>query len=168
MSMTLVYSPGYLPIDVVPPWKAVTHIVMGKARAEENTDRVFRSQKLEIPVPRSIVLLGSQVKVPKHMYRPASPTMENLLLRDEGCQYCGRTTAELRRLGLRVTRDHVMPQSRGGQNTFRNLVVACAPCNNAKGNRTPEEAVMSLLRAPRTPTAWEMVLLREAQRSGHR
>jgi hypothetical protein len=57
------------------------------------------------------------------------------------CQYCGRRTE--------LTLDHVMPQSRGGADTWENLVSACAPCNQRKANRTPEEAGMKLANKPR-------------------
>jgi hypothetical protein len=162
--MTLVYSPGYLPIDVFPVCKAVAAVVMGKARTEEaHPERVFRSQKLTIPAPRSIVLLAN-VDLPSHMYRPARPTLENLILRDGGCQYCGKSESELRRARIRLTRDHIIPRSRGGSDSFRNLVAACQRCNGQKGARTPEEAGMTLLSKPRTPTEWELVLLREERR----
>jgi 5-methylcytosine-specific restriction endonuclease McrA len=64
------------------------------------------------------------------------------------CQYCG---AELPR--TKLTLDHVLPQSRGGIESWENLVLACLPCNVRKGNRTPEEAKMPLLKKPSKP-AW--------------
>jgi 5-methylcytosine-specific restriction endonuclease McrA len=66
----------------------------------------------------------------------------------------------VRRAGLRLTRDHVVPLSRGGRDEWRNVVTACEPCNNSKADRTPEEAGLRLLAEPRTPTAWELVLAR--------
>jgi 5-methylcytosine-specific restriction endonuclease McrA len=45
----------------------------------------------------------------------------------------------------------VIPKSRGGEDTWENLVCACVECNNKKGDRTPEEAGMRLLRKPRKP-----------------
>jgi 5-methylcytosine-specific restriction endonuclease McrA len=74
---------------------------------------------------------------------------QSILERDRSiCQYCG---ARLPRSQLTV--DHVLPQSRGGGECWENLVVACMPCNVRKGNRTPEEANMPLLRKPIRP-AW--------------
>ena len=66
------------------------------------------------------------------------------------CLYCGH---ELHRSML--TRDHVVPVSRGGSNVWANCVTACRTCNNRKGNRTPEEASMPLLAVPFTPNPWE-------------
>ena len=56
------------------------------------------------------------------------------------CQYCGekKGVAEL-------TLDHILPRSRGGDNSPVNIVTACIACNNRKSNRTPEEARMPLL-----------------------
>ena len=56
------------------------------------------------------------------------------------CQYCGdkKGVAEL-------TLDHILPRSRGGDNSPVNIVTACIKCNNRKSNRTPEEARMPLL-----------------------
>ena len=48
-----------------------------------------------------------------------------------------------------LTLDHVVPRSRNGESTWENLVASCRPCNNRKGNRTPQEAGMTLARPPR-------------------
>lgn len=41
--------------------------------------------------------------------------------------------------------DHVVPSSRGGSNDFENRVLACAPCNSAKGSRPVEEWLLSFI-----------------------
>jgi 5-methylcytosine-specific restriction endonuclease McrA len=72
---------------------------------------------------------------------------KNVMLRDgHRCQYCGRSPP-LRDLDL----DHVQPRSRGGRDSWDNLVTSCRPCNLAKGWHTPEEAGMRLLGKPLTP-----------------
>jgi 5-methylcytosine-specific restriction endonuclease McrA len=78
-------------------------------------------------------------------YKRIMLSRKNVLRRDRmRCQYCnGRD---------RLTIDHVMPKSRGGKDTWENLVAACTRCNNRKGNRTPEEANMRLLRKPFRPS----------------
>jgi 5-methylcytosine-specific restriction endonuclease McrA len=74
-------------------------------------------------------------------------TRKNLMLRDaHQCQYCARRPA-VRDLNI----DHVLPRSRGGEDSWENLVTACRICNLRKGRRTPEEASMGLLRAPGPP-----------------
>jgi hypothetical protein len=69
---------------------------------------------------------------------------------DHRCLYCGE---QFSRSGL--TRDHVLPTSRGGDNRWENLVAACHRCNWKKDNRTPEEAGMPLLAVPFKPNIWE-------------
>jgi 5-methylcytosine-specific restriction endonuclease McrA len=74
-------------------------------------------------------------------------TRRNLLLRDSyRCQYCGREPG-VRDLNV----DHVVPRSRGGRDSWDNLVIACRPCNLQKGKNTPDEAGMRLLSAPIKP-----------------
>ncbi len=63
------------------------------------------------------------------------------------CQYCG---VEL--CYALITVDHIFPASRGGSTTWKNCVAACKKCNNGKGDRTPEEAGMRLLKQPTEPT----------------
>src|SRR5262249_39110328 len=70
---------------------------------------------------------------------------KNILRRDHyTCQYCGRR-------GDRLTVDHVVPRSKGGDTAWTNVVAACLRCNLAKGNRALEEAGMTLLRPPAHP-----------------
>jgi len=74
-------------------------------------------------------------------------TRRNVMLRDGfQCQYCAR-----RRPTVELDIDHVQPRSRGGPDTWTNLVTACQPCNRRKGRRTPQEANMPLRRRPRAP-----------------
>jgi 5-methylcytosine-specific restriction endonuclease McrA len=58
------------------------------------------------------------------------------------CAYCG---------GTAETVDHLVPLSRGGENTWLNTVAACLRCNNLKADRTPAEAAMSLAFKPTIP-----------------
>ena len=70
---------------------------------------------------------------------------KNILRRDGyACQYCNRR-------GERLTVDHVVPRSRGGETSWTNVVAACLRCNLRKGNRLPTEAGMRLLRDPFHP-----------------
>jgi hypothetical protein len=71
------------------------------------------------------------------------------------CLYCGaRFSYSL------LSRDHVTPFSRGGKDTWSNVVSACRRCNNAKASRTPEQAGMQLLAVPFTPTYAEYIFLK--------
>ena len=69
---------------------------------------------------------------------------------DHRCLYCG---SQFRRSEL--TRDHVIPISRGGGNKWENVVAACKRCNWLKDCQTPEEASMPLLAVPFRPNTYE-------------
>ena len=78
-----------------------------------------------------------------------------LFRRDDNlCLYCGREYPEF---GL--TRDHVIPLSRGGRDIWSNVVTACKACNTRKGGRTPEQARMPLLAIPYVPNWAEFLAL---------
>lgn len=90
-------------------------------------------------------------------YPKQIPPLSNreLFLRDEHlCMYCGNQLPE-----HMLTRDHLVPLSRGGKDSWRNVVTACKPCNHAKGARTPEEARMHLLAVPYVPNRAEYLVL---------
>ena len=70
------------------------------------------------------------------------------------CAYCGREYSF-----FRLTRDHVTPLSRGGRDTWMNVVTACRQCNGQKRNRLPEESGMELLYAPYVPNKAEFLIL---------
>lgn len=72
---------------------------------------------------------------------------DNVYLRDNyTCQYCHKEFPR-----RKLTLDHVQPLSRGGTNSWGNVVAACGPCNNKKADKTPKEAGMPLLKAPTRP-----------------
>ena len=70
------------------------------------------------------------------------------------CAYCGGEFSF-----LRLTRDHILPVSRGGRDLWMNVVTACRHCNEKKGNRTPEKAEMELLYMPYIPNKAEFLIL---------
>jgi hypothetical protein len=86
------------------------------------------------------------------------PPLNNraLFARDANlCLYCGK------RFGVpELSRDHVTPLSRGGTDTWNNVVTACKRCNNHKAGQTPEEAGVKLLAVPFVPTHPEYIFLR--------
>lgn len=97
------------------------------------------------PYPWPVVLrLVRYVKTAYLYARTPTWTKRGLLTRDRHiCAFCG---------GHADTVDHLLPQSRGGLNTWKNTVAACSDCNNRKANRTPAEAGMKLRYRPYVPT----------------
>jgi hypothetical protein len=98
------------------------------------------------PYPWPLVLrLVRYVKTAFLYAKAPTWSKRGVLRRDQyRCGYCG---------GVAETVDHLLPQSRGGGNTWLNTVAACLRCNNRKANRTPAEASMLLASKPSIP-AW--------------
>ena len=125
-------------------------------RGTANGHRYIHSPNLTVLLPE-VILLGvfnGFIRRDVHFSR------RNLFLRDgHQCQYCGKHPSK-----QELSIDHVIPRSRGGKDTWENLVIACQKCNVRKGDRTPEEADMHLLRRPAAPRwlpRFGMVLERE-------
>jgi 5-methylcytosine-specific restriction endonuclease McrA len=105
----------------------------------------------------SIIMLKGRNFVVRNYDRPPGLTKPMLLRRDRFmCAYCGQVFKE-RALEM----EHIYPKSRGGKDTWMNLVAACSECNDRKRNRTPEEAKMPLLYVPYVPNRHEAFILSE-------
>jgi 5-methylcytosine-specific restriction endonuclease McrA len=86
-----------------------------------------------------------------------APALTNaaLFARDRHlCLYCGEHYHR-----SELTRDHVMPVSKGGRDSWENVVTACLHCNVRKGGRTPQQASMPLLAVPYRPSWVEHLIL---------
>ena len=137
-----VYNTDYRVLARVPWQEAVRLILRGAVYIVDlhmPTVRV-RSPSLVIELPASVALR-------EYVHLPYAPekraTREAVLLRDGRlCVYCGRRAD---------TVDHVLPRCRGGGDTWFNLVAACQSFNGLKGNRTPQEAGMTMIREPFEP-----------------
>lgn len=114
-----------------------------------------RTVRLHIAVPKIIRLLGYD-RLPQQRIKL---NRRNIFARDRNqCQYCGHSfpTSEL-------SLDHVIPRSKGGDETWTNLVCSCTRCNARKGGRTPRQARMKLIAQPRQPKRNPMITLRLGQ-----
>jgi 5-methylcytosine-specific restriction endonuclease McrA len=132
---------------------AVCATVTGKVIVMEEYDRVIHSVSMEMRVP-AVIKLKNYVKVSYDRISYVSYTKRNVHLRDNYiCQYCGEKT-DSKHIGI----DHVLPESRGGQDTWENTVSACNPCNFDKDNRTPWEAGMKLIRTPHKPRGFKEII----------
>jgi 5-methylcytosine-specific restriction endonuclease McrA len=134
---------------MVPMRRALRLVIDGKAEiVEAENDRVVRSERLTMPRP-AVIRLTKFIHVPRRFRRQVTNTF--LFARDQyRCQYCGRPSSELKPREA-LTRDHVVPISRGGTNEWTNVVTACSPCNTRKGNRLPHEIGMIPLTHPTEP-----------------
>ena len=106
-------------------------------------------------VIRSII--ASRGIVNSKRFEVVPPLSNRELFRRDGhmCLYCLNTFSE-----SHLTRDHIIPVSRGGSNTWTNVVTACRSCNQRKGARSPEEAGMRLFAIPYAPNYAEWLALR--------
>ena len=92
----------------------------------------------------TVIVLARYARMPR---RRLSFSLRGLWERDGGvCQYTGK-----RLQPGEGNIDHVMPRSRGGHSSWDNCVLADKRVNHRKGNRTPDEAGLKLVRPPQVP-----------------
>ena len=132
---------SYEPLRIVSAKKALTLVCKGVALVEVPTS-IQVHPGIFLP---SVIRLRTYRHVP---IRLQVVSRRNIILRDGSrCQYCGQ-----RFESCELTLDHIVPRSRGGRNSWDNLVAACKRDNHRKADRTPEEAGMVLLRRPLSQT----------------
>jgi len=137
----LVLNATFEPINVTAVRRAMVLMLKGVAQAEEISHSQVHSASRALPVP-SVIRLVAYRHIPQ---QTRALSRKNILLRDRNtCQFCRRTLP-----ASELTLDHVVPRSRGGRSSWENLVACCYQCNNRKGDRTPEEAGLALVRRPR-------------------
>lgn len=139
----LVLNSSYEPLSICDAQKAIVLLFCGKAVAvAHHPEQFVCTVSQSFPLP-SIVRLTVYVRLP---YKKIMLNRKNIFRRDNfQCQYCGRTDNPL-------TIDHMIPRSKGGEDTWENLITACSPCNTKKGNRTPQEAGMLPMKQPIRPS----------------
>ncbi|CAM4162121.1 HNH endonuclease [Nocardia ninae] len=142
----LVLNASYEALDMVSADRAVVLLLAGAA--ESIADRAphfpVRSKHFEVLLPETIRLLRYvYIEHSARVHDESRATLAGVLRRDRNrCGYCAAWAR---------TVDHIRPRSRGGPNTWSNLVACCGPCNTTKADRTPEEAGMRLLWQPKAP-----------------
>lgn len=144
----LLLNATYEPLAVVSLRRAVVLILDERAVIVEEGSGKLRSATSDLPTP-SVIRLTTYVKVP---YRAKIPLTRNALLaRDKAtCQYCYKPGDTI---------DHVLPRARGGKHAWENVVIACYPCNNKKGDKLLSTLGWKLDKKPVAPmgTRWVYV-----------
>ena len=150
---TLVLNAGYEPLAVVSFKRAIILVLNQKATVLAQAGvSVVRSATGEYKLP-SVILLSRYVRIPGSRVIPVS--RRGVLRRDgHRCGYCKRSAS---------TVDHIQPRSRGGDDSWENLVACCLRCNNKKGDKTLGEMGWNLDFAPRMP-AGNFWMVRGAER----
>jgi hypothetical protein len=124
----LVLNASYEPINFT-NWKRAVVLIL-KEKAQVLSARVIR--------------LLEYITIPFNRISIAKPSRQMIYKRDDHtCQYCGSVK--------KLTIDHVIPKSKGGGDTWENMVVACSSCNAKKGDRLLEHTGMKLAKQPRSP-----------------
>jgi 5-methylcytosine-specific restriction endonuclease McrA len=136
----LLLNQTYEPLGTVSVARAVIMVFKNTVTVEEfDGDRVLRSARAEFPVP-SVIRRRIYINI-RRRREASSMKRLRIYMRDKfRCQYCGE-----KKPASELTLDHILPRSRGGDNSPVNVVSACIACNNRKGDRTPAEARMPLL-----------------------
>lgn len=116
---------------------------------------IQRKTGLQSFVKTHSIIAINTLRCTRTKIKQVSLTNRTLFGRDlQICAYCGKQY-NFRNL----SRDHITPRARGGQNTWMNSVTACLDCNSYKANRTPEEAGLELMYTPYVPSVNEQLLL---------
>ncbi len=151
---------GGLPVSWIRWQTAVTLYARERVRWEAGEERfVIHGGTCARTGEQSILQIGSIIAVADKSRRfdRGVPLLTNrtLFQRDRNlCLYCGEQFPH-----SFLTRDHVVPASRGGLSVWENCVTACRDCNQRKDDRTPEESGMKLLAVPYTPNLAEYLIL---------
>ena len=139
-NLTLILNASYLPLGVCTSKRAICLFFLNKVDILMNYEDYIYSPSTRLKVP-------SVIKLKKYVNFNSLDVVlnrKNLLLRDNSCcQYCSSTK--------NLTIDHIIPKQKGGKDTWQNLIIACSSCNAKKGNRTPFEANMKLMKEAKKP-----------------
>ncbi len=151
MNGIVLLNADYTYLNMLPLKKALKLISKKKAEIVKATGKVISSISMSIQIPK---ILRMAYHVDKLYKRDMPYSKRRMITRDNfTCQYCGIQSKKL-------TEDHVIPKDHGGKSSWTNCVAACNKCNNKKGNRTPEEAGMALLRKPFKPSVNDLQRIR--------
>lgn len=139
MKNTTILNSNYTTLRVVSWKRGLKLLLSDKVHVVEFYDEEVCSISLSYKIPK-IVVLKRYIKLPDRVYKP---NRRNIFLRDNySCVYCEKPLAQ-----DELSVDHVYPKSRGGKETWENLVTSCKICNCLKGDKTPEEAGMIIKRS---------------------
>lgn len=138
----LVLNLDHSPVAVVPVQKAIVLVLLEKANVLSTYETMeIRTVSRSFQYP-AVIRLAHYKNIP---FKGVLLNRANLFRRDKGeCQYCGSKR--------HLTIDHVVPRSKGGKTSWTNLVTACNRCNVSKGDKTPEQAGMTLRTEPFKPS----------------
>ncbi len=138
----LVLNQDFSPLTICSVKKAFLLVYLDKAEMVFSAaEKSIRTVSQSFPYP-SVIKTQQYVSMP---YKGLVLTRQNIFRRDGyECQYCGSKKD--------LTLDHLIPRSKGGKSSWKNLVTACKRCNARKGDRKPEEVGLGLRTKPSKPS----------------
>jgi 5-methylcytosine-specific restriction endonuclease McrA len=150
MKSTLVLNASYEPMSIVSGYRGVNLVLQGKAVSIDDSSLIIRSPELEIAVPY-VIKLNYYVNTPP--VRTRIPFSRRGIMARDGnkCVYCGKTA---------TTIDHIIPKSKGGENTYQNCVASCIKCNSHKKDLTLNESGLKLRHQPYEPSVFTSILFK--------
>ena len=121
-------------------------------------DLVINSAHMSVRVP-TVIIATNFKKMPVKHFR-GKPSKDAIFARDGGrCQYTGKKLTR-----EQFTVDHVVPKSKGGPDSWTNMVACDRDVNSRKGNMSNEEAGLNLLKTPIVPSPIPVyAIIREAK-----
>lgn len=158
----LILNKSWIPIRVRNVEKAIKLVVRNKAmfidpnnyevynwdqwcKLENFSDNFIKTPKSKVKLPEVIVLSLYNKMHTKRIRL----TKKNILIRDNFvCQYTGIKLSH-----KKADIDHVIPKSKGGKDSWDNLVVTSKELNRKKGNKTNREAGLKLIKIPQKPNS---------------
>jgi len=147
MEKVLVLNADYTPLNVTSIFKGFNLVNRGKAEILKSSDTPILAGSKSFIRPIIIRLLNYV----RYRVNKLRINRQRLFKRDNfQCAYCGSKK--------NLTIDHILPKSRGGKNTWMNLITCCSGCNRLKDNRTPEESNMKLNFYPYEPNIFSEVI----------
>lgn len=147
MEAVLVLNADYTPINTTTLTRGFVLVHKGKAEILKGGEKPIATSIGNFIRPLIIRLLHYV------SFRPVKSRISRhkIYKRDNHeCVYCGSKK--------NLTVDHILPKSKGGDNTWTNLITCCSNCNRQKGDKTPEEAGMKLRFKPYEPSIFSEVI----------
>lgn len=121
-------SKSGLPIDIISPERAFYKIFGGAVEVISSYDEKYYTPNKAYNIP----CIVKNVRAFEPTYKNVPITSRHIFIRDgHKCVYCGSTKS--------LTLDHVVPKSKGGKDSWYNLVTACQKCNSIKDDKVLSE-----------------------------
>ena len=131
-SKTLVVDSHYVPRAIISSLRAFDVCYKGNAEVIHNHPEIIGTYNKTVEYYKpSMIRIFKYVNIQFHKVKLSR---ENVFLRDNyECVYCGESNRK------KLTLDHVHPRSKGGGDSWDNLVTACSKCNCEKDSYTVKE-----------------------------